>query len=163
MWVYALVPVEKLLLCIHSVKKWAATNGAPREQCVGTVTCSGVPQCSRDMETCLPLLWCLLLLLSSTRALFMHLCCKDYTSTHLHGVDGSLCGGSSQRSCHEPLVGLHLTRFTGQQLLILVTREHENRTAQQDHTSVTKVSASVSSSQHVTFNVNISCDLYWSL
>lgn len=51
MWVYALVPVEKLLLCIHSVKKWAATNGAPREQCVGTVTCSGVPQCSRSVDS----------------------------------------------------------------------------------------------------------------
>lgn len=38
---------------------------------------------------------------------------------HLHGVDGSLCSGSSQRSSNEPLMRLDLPWFTGQQLLIL--------------------------------------------
>lgn len=49
------------------------------------------------------------------------------TCAHLHGVDGRLCCGSSQRSSHEPLVGLDLPWFTGQHLLILM--EHSDKGA----------------------------------
>lgn len=49
------------------------------------------------------------------------------TCAHLHGVDGRLCCGSSQRSGHEPLVGLDLPWFTGEHLLILM--EHSDKGA----------------------------------
>lgn len=49
------------------------------------------------------------------------------TCAHLHGVDGRLCCGSSQRSSQEPLVGLDLPWFTGQHLLILM--EHSDKGA----------------------------------
>lgn len=53
--------------------------------------------------------------------------CETNTSTpaHLHGVDGSLCCGSSERSSHEPLVGLDLPWFARQQLLILMRQSDD--------------------------------------
>lgn len=47
------------------------------------------------------------------------------TRAHLHGVDGRLCCGSSQRSGQKSLMGLDLSGFTGKQLLILT--EHSER------------------------------------
>lgn len=43
-----------------------------------------------------------------------------HTTVYLHGVDGSLCSGSSQWPRQEPLMRLYLPWFTGQHLLILL-------------------------------------------
>lgn len=46
---------------------------------------------------------------------------------HLHWIDGRLSCSAGQRPGHEPLVGLHLPRFTGQHLFVL--KWHSERRA----------------------------------
>lgn len=61
---------------------------------------------------------------------------QGYTCAHLHGIDGSLRCGSSQRSGHEPLVGLDLPGLTGKHLLILMKHSGDKEELQQDAITV---------------------------